>query len=60
MTTEKRWTDRSPEEQEQIRINRERASYRNPFTSKNRAARYRLNAGFNAMASRLQKMSGGN
>lgn len=53
---QKKWSDRSPEEREQIEINRSRASYSNPFTGKNQAQRNRLHSGFNAMASILQKL----
>lgn len=45
-----KWSDRSPEEREQIEINRSRASYQNPFHGKNAAQRQRLHNGFNAMA----------
>lgn len=50
------WTDRTPEEREQIAINRSRASYHNPFNGKNRAERNRLHNGFNAMANAFQKL----
>lgn len=52
----KTWENYSPEEREAIQINRERASYNNPFHGKNRAQRHRLNNGFNAMASLAQKL----
>jgi uridine kinase len=51
----KQWSSRSPEEREQIRVNQERASYMSPFRGKNRAQRYRLHNGFNAMASARTK-----
>jgi hypothetical protein len=52
----KQWSDRSPEERDQIAINRERASYENPFTGKNKAQRQRLHAAFNAMAQPFTKL----
>lgn len=56
MKKELNWSDRTPEEREQIAINRSRASYNNPFNGKNSAQRQRLHAGFNARASRWQKL----
>lgn len=48
--------DRTPQEREQIAINRSRASYHNPFNGKSSAQRSRLHAGFNAMASIWKKL----
>jgi hypothetical protein len=50
------WTHLSAEESEQIKINRERASYKNPFHGKNMRQRYALHGAFNAMASVWQKL----
>lgn len=56
MKHEKNWNDRSPEQRAQIELNRSRASYLNPFSGKNKAQRQRFHAGFNAMATRWQKL----
>ena len=52
----KTWANRTPEEREQIAINRSRASYHNPFNGKNSKQRERLHQGFNAMASIWAKL----
>jgi hypothetical protein len=49
-------TNLSPEEREQIAINRSRANYNNPFHGKNTAQRQALHGAFNAMASIWQKL----
>lgn len=56
MKNEKNWNDLTPEERDEIAINRSRASYHNPFNGKNAAQRRRLHEGFNAMATRFQKL----
>lgn len=50
------WENHSPEERAAIQINRERASYNNPFSGKNRAQRNALHGAFNAMASISRKL----
>lgn len=50
------YQDRSPDDKEDIRINRERASSKNPFSGKNYIQRLRLQRAFTDMASRYQRM----
>ena len=51
--SQKTWADRSPEERKQIERNRENASFKNPFSGKNKAQRNRLHGAFAAMKSTL-------
>lgn len=53
---DKAWSDRSPEEREQIKLNRECGNNKHPFSGKNRAQCNALHGAFNAMASPLRKM----
>ena len=52
---EAKWSERSPEERDNIRVNQEKASYATPFKGKNRNQCNRLNNGFSSMRNQLAK-----